>query len=140
MNIEDLKKMSILVVEDVHSHREVIGGILKNIGCEVVISFNGKDVFSFIKRNSFDVILMDINMPDLNGIDTAKKIIEMQKEGYISNSISIIAITSDYDKLTEQDCIEAGMIGLIPKSLWQPRWEPKIKEKLLECLCKRIKP
>ncbi len=135
MTEKTLSNLQILLVEDDRAHREFVANILENIGYEVMIAFNGKDALPLIKQHKFDIILMDLEMPEMNGIQAARKIRDLKKQEEIPN-IPIIAITANHDAETEEMCLGAGMVGLIPKHIWKPKWESSIKEKLQEVLNK----
>ena len=127
----------ILLVEDDRSHREFVANILEGIGCKVMIAFNGKDALSLIERNNkFDIILMDIEMPEMDGLEASRRIREMKRHGDMPDDTPIVAITSNSTEDIEKTCLDAGMAGMIPKHLWKPKWEPSIKEKLQEFIPK----
>ncbi len=134
MTEERFSNTHVLLVEDDRTHRDFIAQILENIGCKVIIAFNGSDALSFIKRHRYDVILMDVEMPEMDGIEAARAIREMKRRGDIADEVPIIAITANHDPETERACIDAGMVGLIPKHVWKPKWEPSIREKMLQWL------
>ncbi len=135
MTEKKLSNLHILLVEDDRAHREFVANILENIGYEVTIAFNGKDALPIITQNKFDIILMDLEMPEMNGIQASRKIRDLKKSGDIPDT-PIIAITANHDEETEELCLGAGMVGLIPKHIWKPKWENSIKEKLQEVLNK----
>ncbi len=136
MTNKELSDLRILLVEDDRAHREFVANILENIGYKVMIAFNGKDALPFVIEHKFDIILMDLEMPEMNGIAAARAIRELKRHGEIED-IPIIAITANHDEETEKKCIDAGMVGLIPKHIWKPKWEGSIKEKLQEVLDQR---
>ncbi len=125
---------NILLVEDDRSHREFVATILEGMCCKVSIAFNGEDAIEVLKKNTvFDVILLDINMPKMDGFEAARIIRDMKRHGDLPE-IPVLAISGSQDQKTIDACLEVGMKGLIPKSLWKPKWEPNIKDKILEYL------
>lgn len=104
-------KIKVLVVDD----RDVIRDSLKLIlkGDEhVVIEATAEDGFeaiSLIKEKQFDVILMDINMPNMNGIETTKKILQ------INPSLKVLVNSLHLSSIHIKDMINAGVSGFIKK-------------------------
>jgi len=123
----------ILLVEDDRTHRELTSQILENIGCKVTVAYDGDEAIRFLQKQEFDIILMDIYLPKMSGIEATRRIVDLQRHGDL-NFIPIVGISSNHDEETEKLCLEAGMKGLIPKSLWKPNWEPNIVSRLQEFL------
>ncbi|MDH4028643.1 MAG: ATP-binding protein, partial [Nitrospirota bacterium] len=111
VNKEDLK---ILVAEDNAVSREVAVLQLAEKGYAVKVACNGREVLEALKRESFDVVLMDIQMPELDGIEAAK-IIRASKDEGLDPDIPIIAMTAHVFNEDKVECIEAGMDGFITK-------------------------
>jgi len=125
---------NILLVEDDRSHREFVSCILESMGCKVSTAFDGEEAINLLQEGAdYDLVLMDIELPRMNGMEATRIIRDMKRHGDIKD-IPILAISSNQDEKTVQDCINSGMKGLIPKSLWKPKWEPTIKDKILEVL------
>lgn len=129
MKTEPGKRANILLVEDDRVHREFVSRILERIGCEVTIAYDGKDALNMLREQSFDLILMDIEMPKMNGIEAAREIREMRRHRDIQPT-PIIAISADPEPGMRKECLDVGMVDFIPKSIWRPEWEPNIRMKL----------
>ena len=69
-----MEKTSILVVDDLRNIRLTLSGILEDRGYNVVTAENGYQAIEAIKEMHFDVILMDIKMPGINGVDTYREV------------------------------------------------------------------
>ncbi len=82
----------VLVVEDNDVNQMVVSGMLNNLGCEVVLAENGQVGFEKLQKNKIDIILMDINMPVLNGSEATKKIRLTESN---NEHIPIIALTAN---------------------------------------------
>jgi len=106
-----LKDKKILVTDDNELNRLVASIILQNYGAEVTESVNGSNTVELIKSHSFDVILMDIQMPGLNGFDATRTI---RKHGYNS---PIIALTAEAIKGEREKCLASGMDDYITKPI-----------------------
>ena len=123
--IEDTKfKGKILVAEDNTNNQLLIDILLKNYGLDVTIVDNGQKACEKCKENDYDLILMDINMPIMDGI-TALKIIK--KEHELTNKYTpIIALTANTIKGDKEYYLEQGMDSYLSK--------PIENEKLLDIL------
>ncbi|MBI5181545.1 MAG: sigma-54-dependent Fis family transcriptional regulator [Nitrospirae bacterium] len=73
-----LKNTKILIVDDDESHRQMLKAVLSEEGCKITEAADGKDAVALSEKNSFDIILMDIRMSEMSGID-ALKIIKTKK-------------------------------------------------------------
>jgi CheY-like chemotaxis protein len=122
------KTPNILLVEDDPICRSLSSKILSIFGCEYALAGNGKEALEMFKVNRYDLILMDISMPQMDGI-TATLMIRKQ-----DGSIPIVAMTSS---VTEEDCMKYlshGFNDILAKpfskeSLWQTlmTWLSRLK-------------
>lgn len=113
VNFKQLKGCRVLLAEDVEMNQLIARSILEEKGIYVTIASDGKEVIEKVKQYQFDLILMDISMPFIDGIQ-ATSIIRSMKDPQ-KNSIPIIALTANAlngDKKKYQD---AGMNGFIGK-------------------------
>lgn len=95
----------ILIVEDNEVNHLLVSKILDQINAQYDIASSGKDAVSMACNNHYDIILMDINMPDMSGIEVTK-IIRLQSQ---NQQAPIIAMTGSNDLETQQACLNAGM-------------------------------
>ncbi|UII21340.1 PAS domain-containing hybrid sensor histidine kinase/response regulator [Fulvivirga ligni] len=105
-----LEGLKILLVEDNEFNRLLATTLLTNHGAQVTEASEGKEATGLVKAQSFDIILMDIQMPVMNGYDSTKYIRE-----HISKTIPIIAQTANAVKGEDVKCFEAGMDDYITK-------------------------
>ena len=106
----------VLLVEDYDLVSKVSKKILENndiVRCSVDVACTGKEAIEFTKKNKYELILMDIGLPDMTGYEVTKKIISSKNS--LNSKTPIIALTA-HDEVIE-NCIDAGMIDLIPKPL-----------------------
>lgn len=101
----------ILLVEDNEINQKVALGMLERLGFTADLAENGYEAIDAFKRRNYSIILMDIQMPGMNGIDAASKIREL-KDGDKVNIIAMTAYVTEYDK---KRCVAAGMDGFIAK-------------------------
>jgi len=105
-----LKGISILVAEDNIINQKVIKSTLQKQGAEIHIAGNGKDAIEEIKLRDYDLVLMDLQMPDVDGYKATRYIREVMK-----NDVPIFAMTADAIKGEAEKCYAAGMNGFISK-------------------------
>lgn len=106
---EPFKHLSVLVADDEEFNRFLLKGILTKWGIKFVEAQNGKEAVKAALDEKFDVILMDLHMPEVNGIDAAKTILQK-----IPNAV-IIAVSASNEPVDKQACKDAGMKGFLLK-------------------------
>ena len=104
----------ILLAEDNVVNQKVAVSILEKHGYAVEIANNGEETIEALKKKHFDIILMDIQMPKIDGI-TATKIIRSSKDSDFDPNIPIIAVTAHAFKEEIKRCIEAGINSCVTK-------------------------
>ena len=108
-------KLKILLAEDNIINQKVATGIVEKMGHSVRIAGDGTEVLSIMDTESFDVILMDVQMPNMDGFDATRTIREREK---LSGShIPIIAMTAYAMKGDREKCLEVGMDGYVSKPI-----------------------
>lgn len=105
--------LRILLAEDDRINQTVIARMIKEIGHEVLIANNGIEVLQTLKNEKIDVILMDIQMPEMNGVETTAAIRRMEKT--IGDHMPIIALTAYALKGDREKFLSVGMDGYISK-------------------------
>ncbi len=116
----------ILLAEDNPVNQEVAKAELESLGCYVSTANNGREAFDFYQKNVFDLVLMDCEMPELDGFQTTQVIRRYEHQRPCKKHIPIIALTANAVVGTRQACIQAGMDGYLSK--------PFSREQLLETL------
>lgn len=119
-----LKNISVLLVEDNEMNTLLASAILSRTGASITEAGNGKDAITYLQQRSFDVILMDLHLPVMNGFETTRYIRETLKL-----DTPIIAITANIINDEESKCINAGMNAFISK----PYTEKNLIEKISSC-------
>jgi CheY-like chemotaxis protein len=126
MKKENRRHPHILVAEDDRTHQQYVESILHEMGFMVTVVSNGKSAVDKLKESVFDLVLMDINMPVMDGLQASKIISEMRRKKEIGD-IPVIALTANQSEGDAEKCFEAGMDDYIAKSLWRPKWKPAIE-------------
>jgi two-component system sensor histidine kinase RpfC len=98
--------LNILVADDNRTNQMVLQTILVNAGHEVVVVSDGEQALDELEKYTFDVVFLDVNMPNIGGIECCK--LWRQIEGP-RNHVPIIGLTADSTPETEQKCLDAGM-------------------------------
>ncbi len=107
----------ILLTEDNKINQMASIEILKNLGLKnVTLAENGKQAFEMICKNSYDIVLMDIQMPIMDGYQATRKIREMETQKQL-NRVPIIAQTANAMKGDKEKCFKAGMDDYISKPI-----------------------
>lgn len=108
----ELNNYTILCVEDNIINQEVLKNIISKKGYRYLSAYNGNETFEILKEYKIDLILMDIQLPELNGFEITKIIRDEYDTG---NKIPIIAITAYAMHEDKEKCISAGMNDYIAK-------------------------
>lgn len=106
----DIKGASVLLVEDNLMNRMVVNYTLDHFKCIVTEANNGLEAINILKKDSFDIILMDVQMPEMGGIEATKII---REDLHINTPI--IALTANAFKSEIDSCREAGMNDYVTK-------------------------
>ncbi|GAB3338358.1 hybrid sensor histidine kinase/response regulator [Larkinella ripae] len=104
--------LTILVAEDYLANQKLILNILHKLGYEPHLAQNGLEVLTMLQKQPYDTVLMDVQMPEMNGLDATRQI--RRQTGY---QPIIIAMTANAMKEDQQECLEAGMDDYISKPI-----------------------
>lgn len=108
-----MKKLNILIVDDIFTNRLLLSELIKTLGHDSIQAENGKEAIDMFESNDFDLILMDIEMPVMNGIETCEYI---RKEMKPPKSVtSIVALTAHNPNLFFEDFSDVGFDELLTK-------------------------
>ena len=112
--LEDLAELKphILLVEDSPANRAVASAILERAGCEITAVDNGLEAIASVERTRFDLVLMDVSMPEMDGLEATRRI---RDQGFHSPRLPIIAMTANAFSGDRDRCIAAGMNDYVPK-------------------------
>jgi TMAO reductase system sensor TorS len=130
---EDEFDAHILLAEDNPTNQKVGQGMLEYFGCQVDVVSNGQEVLEALSRNSYNLILMDCQMPVMDGFEASGTIRARESSGQGSLShIPIIALTAEVLEESREKCVRAGMDDYLAKpftkeelktilTVWLPR-------------------
>ena len=112
--LKNLKGVKILLVEDDKMNQYVMTKLLRKWLAELVIAENGQLAIDLLEKEEFDLVLMDLHMPELDGYETALKIRD-KYSSVIKHDVPIIALTADITAETRQKVKDSGMNDYITK-------------------------
>lgn len=105
----------VLLAEDNQVNQYMQAMLLTSLGLSVEVASNGKEALELFKTGSFDLILMDLRMPEMDGYETAERIRSMEREEPENLHIPIIALTADGDRNVQDQVDHAGMDAILVK-------------------------
>jgi signal transduction histidine kinase/CheY-like chemotaxis protein len=112
-----VRRARVLLAEDNIVNQRVAGGLLTRRGHDVTIVQNGREALNVLERESFDIVLMDVQMPDIGGIE-ATQAIRIREEG-TGRHVRIVAMTAHAMTGDRERCLAAGMDGYLSKPVDQ---------------------
>ncbi|HUU30040.1 MAG TPA: PAS domain S-box protein [archaeon] len=110
---EKQKLLRILLAEDNLVNQKLTVSILQKWGHSVAVASNGSEALEILKSEKFDLVLMDVNMPEMDGFEATAIIREKEKD--TGGNVPIIALTAHALKGDRERCLNAGMDGYISK-------------------------
>ena len=110
--IRQNKTSRILLAEDDEIIRKVMLLMLKKLGYRADVAANGLEVLSALEHNSYGIVLMDIQMPEMDGLEATRIICQNRPDG-----VRIIAVTAGAPEEIREECLEAGMDDYVSKPI-----------------------
>jgi PAS domain S-box-containing protein len=107
--------LRILLAEDNPVNQEVAVHLIERRGHSVIVAENGREAVEAIERHKFDLVLMDVQMPEMGGLEATRVIREKEKGG--GHHLPIIAMTAHAMQGDREQCLEAGMDGYLAKPI-----------------------
>lgn len=114
--VEQRRPLRILVVEDNPVNQKVVAGVLSKHGLIPSLSSNGWDAIKQVEEGKFDLVLMDVHLPDLDGMQATGLIREMERR-HGREPVPIVALTAMAMKEDRDRCLAAGMDAYVSKPL-----------------------
>ncbi|MGI9277889.1 MAG: response regulator [Endozoicomonas sp.] len=113
-----IENLRILIVEDNPVNQHVTGKLMEKLGFSFVLAENGRDAIFKLESQEFDLILMDLMMPEMDGIETTR-LIRSSDSAYAS--VPIIALTANVLPSIERTCRDVGMNDFMDKPVTYAR-------------------
>jgi signal transduction histidine kinase/DNA-binding response OmpR family regulator/HPt (histidine-containing phosphotransfer) domain-containing protein len=128
-----LMGLKVLLTEDNEVNQMVAGDLLRHAGCEVEIANNGAEAVERLQKpNDFDVVLMDCQMPIMDGFEAAGRLRELKRQGVLAEWVPVIALTANAVNGDREKCLEAGMDDYLSK--------PIDPQALVSTITRHVKP
>ncbi len=119
-------KLRVLLAEDNLVNQKVAQRMLEKLGCTAVVVNNGQEAIDSMHEGEFDLILMDVQMPEVDGIAATKSIRAMTD----ITQPKVIALTANAMKADRQACLDAGMDDYLPKPITIETLHSKLIEQM----------
>jgi PAS domain S-box-containing protein len=111
------RPLKILLAEDNRVNQMVVVRLLQRSGHSIRVAGNGLEAVHLFGKDQYDAVLMDVQMPEMDGLEATRLIRKMESESGTNRRIPVIALTAHAMAGDEQICIEAGMDGYLSKPL-----------------------
>ncbi len=109
------RALRVLLAEDNVVNQRVAVGLLTNRGHAVTVAHNGREALAALERNAFDVVLMDVQMPEMGGLEATAAIRERERK--TGGHVRILAMTAHAMNGDRERCLAAGMDGYLTKPI-----------------------
>jgi signal transduction histidine kinase/DNA-binding response OmpR family regulator len=127
----DLLPLHVLVAEDNEVNQKVTVHLLKKLGCSADVVVNGLEALQQLRRTRYDVVLMDCQMPEMDGYEATRKIRQLERDASQACQwrapMHVIAMTANVMQGDREKCLEAGMDDYVGK----PTALPELRAALL---------
>ena len=124
--LDRIPSLKILLAEDSLANQKLAVGVLEKWGHTVSVANNGREAVAAVSAQDFDVVLMDIQMPDMDGLEATRAIREAETPA--GKHTTIVAMTAHAMKGDRERCLEAGMDSYISKPVRAPVLHHTLKE------------
>ncbi len=112
--VAESRSMRILLAEDNLVNQKVALRMLERLGHHVTLANNGREALSAFEKQAFDLILMDVQMPEMDGLEATRKVREMEPTG---SRVPIVALTAHAMDSHQEECLAAGMDSFLTKPI-----------------------
>ena len=112
----EMPVVHVLLAEDNATNQVLVKGLLKRKGCSVEVVSNGRAAYEAVQRSDFDLVLMDVQMPEMDGFE-ATRLIRSYESATSKPPLPIIALTAHALKGDRENCLSAGMDEYISKPI-----------------------
>jgi two-component system, sensor histidine kinase and response regulator len=112
---EDQRKLHVLLAEDNAVNQKLAARLLERRGHQVTVTANGREALAALDRENFDVVLMDVQMPEMDGFEATAAV--RGRERNTGRHLPIIAMTAHAMRGDQERCLASGMDGYISKPI-----------------------
>ncbi len=123
----DFSNIRVLLAEDSPVNQMVALSMLKRIGCQADAVVNGREAVAAVQENDYDIVLMDCQMPTMDGFEATSEIRRIEAAGP-GRHIPVVAVTANAMESDRKKCFDAGMDDYISKPFTQGQLETVLEE------------
>ncbi len=105
----------ILLAEDNSINQMYMVELMKQLGCTCETVGNGHEAIKAVQQHTYDVVLMDCQMPEMDGFEATRRIRQLEADGLVKGHLPIVALTANAVKGDRQRCLDAGMDDYLSK-------------------------
>jgi two-component system, OmpR family, aerobic respiration control sensor histidine kinase ArcB len=109
-----MKKIAVLIIEDLQMAQKMAVNIFTQLDCYITVVPNGAGALDLIINHQFDIVFLDIELPDINGFDITATVRSLES---LNRHIPIVAVTANYFENFEIKCQSAGFNDFMMKPL-----------------------
>ena len=113
--MEEITKLKILLAEDNWINQRIALLTFRQMGISIDIASNGQETLDMYRRNKYDLIMMDLQMPVMDGLEATRHIRTFEKETESPHHVYIVALTANAISEMKKDCTMAGMDDFMEK-------------------------
>ena len=113
--MEEIKNMKILLAEDNWINQRIALLTFRQMGISIDIASNGQETLDMYRQNKYDLIMMDLQMPVMDGLEATRHIRTFEKETESPHHVYIVALTANAISEMKKDCTMAGMDDFMEK-------------------------
>lgn len=117
--LRQAERLHVLVAEDNPVNQRLVEALLQISGCSCVIVGDGMAAVRAVQEDTFDLVLMDIRMPEMCGLEATRAIRSLGED---FADLPIIAMTANAEEDEAENCAAAGMTGYLPKPIDRQRF------------------
>lgn len=117
---QDWSGLRVLLAEDNPVNQRLATKLLEKKQIKPVVATNGEEAIRLWQQQAFDLILMDIMMPKMDGLEATRKIRELEAQQQVSQPLPILAMTANAMQGDKERCLAAGMTGYLAKPIHPP--------------------
>ena len=111
-----MSKSNILIVEDNIINQKVLAAMLGGFDLKLIFTGSGEEAIQVFKAENIDLILMDVQLPAMSGVETAVEIRQLENKLNKKKCI-ILALTAEVFQINEDNCLKAGMDSFLTKPI-----------------------
>lgn len=113
--MEDLKKWKILLAEDNKINQKIASLTFNMMGVSIDIASNGQEALEMYRQNKYDLIIMDLHMPVMDGLEASRQIRSYEKEINSGKRVYMIALSATSVSEIKEKCLQSGMDDFMEK-------------------------